>query len=88
MTIQSFIDKYGIKDTEPLKKWWCDGCAWETFAVNFYTLLCFVPLWKFNEMYNAWYAATEGGAMGDFMEATPSEKQINDFMETGVIHEW
>lgn len=61
---------------------------WQDCAVNFYTLLCFVPLWKFNEMYNAWYAATEGGAMGDFMEATPSEKQINDFMETGVIHEW
>lgn len=80
MNIGEFIRKYDIKDVEPLKMYWNKGVKFQDIKVNFYTLLCFVPLWRFNKMYNAWYAAGNEGAMGDFMSDEPTDKQIARIM--------
>lgn len=92
MKISEFIKTYSsFKNCAKIKQlemWWCKSCreddSWKDMNVNFYTLLCNCPLWKFNYLYNKWYKVRsskhEGGPMGDFLEDEPTDKQIEDYM--------
>lgn len=87
MRIIDYIERASLSNeqTKTMGKWWSTDVDWQWLNVNFYALLCFVPLWKFNNLYDAWYDATKGGAMGDFLEDKPTDRQIDEFLERGTI---
>ena len=89
MNIEDYIKELNkrniISNTVAMKKWWCKECiedgSWLKMEVNFYTLFIEEPLYKFNEMYTKWYRGGNGGSMGDFLEDTPTDTEIIDYLD-------
>ena len=89
MTIGEFARRYTDRfNREKAALWWIKEVvangSWMKCLVNYYTLLCDVPLWEFNQRYNEWYARKdkehEAGPMGDFLSDEPTVAEIEEFM--------
>ena len=95
MSITEYANRFGFK-LDDLKRgnYWsefaCKDNTWINQPVNFYTLLINAPLWKFNELYQKWYAAknenNDAGPMGDFMDDTPTDEQIKSYLTNVTIN--